>query len=282
VNCSAAAEHLDAFLDSTLGAGKLAEVNDHLTGCADCRKRFEREGRLLRSLRRRVESDRSPPELWNRMMTALDDVERRTGMRVPQRLRGAVMFRFAVWATAAAAVFAAVLMVITFIGFEHPPEYSGAHARRQGEELTHTHAQIPSWEQWERRQSLPQAGLHRQIEQFVASCGEGRWKFEPPAASGHTLSAVNAQILEFRSLQILHVAWNCCGEPASLFLVSDFPEAVDLIAEMQRGADRGRRFFKHRRLGRMWVAALADHGHDLGFLLDGFKSEDATASAPVR
>jgi len=71
MNCSRARSLLMVYLDSELDSATVVAVQEHLDRCAECRRRFEREGVLESLLAERLSRERMPDDVWDRIRGSL-------------------------------------------------------------------------------------------------------------------------------------------------------------------------------------------------------------------
>lgn len=67
MKCNEARRFMSPYLDSELGSTKTFEVSDHLQHCPECERRFNSERAVDDLMRRRLEHDPMPAELWSRI-----------------------------------------------------------------------------------------------------------------------------------------------------------------------------------------------------------------------
>jgi anti-sigma factor (TIGR02949 family) len=66
-NCAETLRHLDDYLDRELSPKEIAEVEEHLKGCADCHDEFSVERELLDCVREKLRHLRVPADLMKRI-----------------------------------------------------------------------------------------------------------------------------------------------------------------------------------------------------------------------
>jgi ferric-dicitrate binding protein FerR (iron transport regulator) len=113
---------LDAYLENTLGAAERAAFEAHLATCADCRPRVEAWRGFAEAYRTRMEPLTGPP--------AEPDVQ-----RLLRKARQRRPSRPVVRVLAFAAVAAAVVIAVAFIGLRPAPELSVALVAENGSEV---------------------------------------------------------------------------------------------------------------------------------------------------
>jgi hypothetical protein len=265
MNCTQARAHLDRFVDAEMDGPALAEINEHLSGCPDCREIFNRAGRLHVGVRRVLAQERMPEDVWMRLATALADADRRAGggwmlpgLFDPMRLRRMVQAALGLALTAAGVLLAAHLLRPT------PKPYPGLETRAEGAKLAEYHFNFGPRG---REQDIP---LQTHFAEFLTK----DWRIRIPADGPHKVLSVFHEVLQFDRRRVLHIGYNCDGNPVSIYVIPDFVGSVEMVAELGREAGVKGRFFEHRRLGQAWLAAVADNNHDVGFLLRAFVKEE--------
>jgi hypothetical protein len=268
-NCAQARSQLDRFLDAEMDGPVLAAVNEHLGTCPDCREAFNREGRLQVGVRRALSDERMPDDVWTRLSAALEQAERRTGGAWPmRRLLDPVRLRTIGRSALGLAVVAAGVLLAVHLFQPAEKPYPGEAGRQAGATLARAHFDF-----------RPDAVEHRErgvpLDNLLAEFLTRDWRFRLPADGAHKVLPVFHGVLVFEYRRVLHIGVNCCGNPASVYVVPDFAGAVEMVAELGREANRTGRFFEHRRLGRAWLAAVADNKHDVSRLFESFVRVDA-------
>lgn len=284
MNCREAAGHLDAFLDSTLDAESLRRINGHLSECPGCRRRFNAEGRIQRAAAAQLRAEAMPAGVWDRMLTAIDDAERRSGRRRPEWLRpGPAELSAAVrWVGGCAVACASLLLAANLLTPSPPPPPIGPAAIGDGVELAHRHNRVPSLAAFRAGRPDPQDDLDAELARFLPPAPDGRPpRLHLPDDPHHHAFRVHHEVLTLETRSVLHVAFNCCGGAASVFVIPDFTGAADMVAEIKRKADAAGQAFGYRRAGVTWTAAVADDGHDPGYLLDAFVPGPPRAVEPA-
>lgn len=71
MNCSEARRWLSPYLDSELDPTKTFAISEHLRVCDACRRRFDAEREVDRSITGALESDRMPDAVWNDLIRPL-------------------------------------------------------------------------------------------------------------------------------------------------------------------------------------------------------------------
>lgn len=269
MNCEQARTHLDRFLDAEVDASTLAAVNEHLAGCAECRAVFNREGRLQVGVRTVLRDEAMPADLWTRLAGALEDAERRTGGNWPLRalLAPARLRLLGRWALGLAGIAAGTLLAIHITRRPEKP-YPGIVTRTEGAELARVHFEFDARSPHGRERDIP---LSTHVGEFLTRA----WRIRLPAEGPHKVLSVFHEVIQFDGRRVLHVGYNCCGNPTSVYVVPDFVGSVEMVAELGREAGQSGRSFAHKRIGRAWIVAVADNRHDVGFLLETFVKEPA-------
>lgn len=72
MTCAIYQDLISAWLDGELSSFEQQKLRDHLSQCPHCQSTWEAMGRLQEQVERLVEPD-APQELWERIMTALDE-----------------------------------------------------------------------------------------------------------------------------------------------------------------------------------------------------------------
>jgi hypothetical protein len=266
-------------------AAELSAVNEHLSGCEPCRTLFNGEGRLRSAIAEKLREPKMPAPVWDRLMAAIAEAERRSGVFVPPRFRPAPkrLWRVLCWTTAVAAGVAAALGVV-WANMPAPPQSPGVGvpAHGDGRSLAHRHTQVAGLPEWPGKPEPGPGELRTLLRKFLP--GSELPSLEPGTPGGgpserypegHTAYRVTFETLRFDNRLVLHLAYNCCGRPVSVFVLPNYLGVVETVAEIGRRAEAEGQFFAFRRIDRTWVVAVADGGHDVGYLLD------ALAPAPA-
>ncbi len=99
MNCRETRKWLSPYLDSELEQTKTFEVSEHLRVCPGCAERFEAERNAEQLVRRSLERETMPGELWQRIThdVATPPWVRRLGARTTLALAAAIVLAFLVW-----------------------------------------------------------------------------------------------------------------------------------------------------------------------------------------
>ncbi|MCB9899386.1 MAG: zf-HC2 domain-containing protein [Planctomycetes bacterium] len=252
LRCEQARAMLMAYLDSELDANATLSVTEHLKGCAGCRERFEREGRLEQALVATLREETMPADVRARVLDALPGhaprrMRRRPRPRLPVR-REALAF-----AAAAVLLVAAGLYLYPFGRVDGPPLALRATASHRAA-FASSDGLVPP----------------ERVDALLRGAGFG----ELPIAhggfvNGHMVELLGARREDLAGVPVIHLVYECCDVPASVFLMrrADFEELpVGLRPVLVEGASLDEvddlLDVRFARRGDLVLAAVGD-GHHL-------------------
>ncbi|MGQ9629001.1 MAG: anti-sigma factor family protein [bacterium] len=92
MNHSKLKSYIGAFVDAELSSRKMKEIEKHLEICPECRREYEAEREIKRILQEKVQKERAPLHLRDKVLRAVEDRERakKPGMHHPLNLAVAV------------------------------------------------------------------------------------------------------------------------------------------------------------------------------------------------
>jgi anti-sigma factor RsiW len=201
-DCQKARALLMAYVDSELDAATTLSVREHLSACAACARRFEREERLERGLANQLRDEPMPGDVSQR----LDECLARPidTSRVPRRNWAGV----GRWAAAALILLSAILYAVS------PSEVDQVAPTRWVGELVAA---------WERSADVGDPTVARgalgtrdlldahQLQAFAvrAQATEG----------GHPIRLLGAREESFHGVRAVNVLYDCCGSLTSVFVM---------------------------------------------------------------